>query len=214
MSAIQHRINNTLNIVSPNVTRLRKRVNETDQEIQAILDIIDRNVTYTSLIIHRIQEALRGERQVVNINSILHDVARQAEQHWQTEATGPVEVIPELDDTIPQFEGPIGQISELFTNLANNACRAMIGGGKLNIRSKLDNGIIYVRVKDTGPGIAASILPRLFTRPVPTKETGGTSGLGLYLGSLIAQSLGGNIEVEATGQNGTTMLVRVPVPRR
>ncbi|MCA9975437.1 MAG: GAF domain-containing sensor histidine kinase, partial [Anaerolineales bacterium] len=214
MSAIQHRINNTLNIVSPNVTRLRKRVNEGDEDTWEILDIIDRNVTYTSQIIHRIQEALRGERQVVNINAILYEVAHQAEPQWQTETDGAVEVILELDDAIPQFEGPIGQISEIFTNLANNACRAMTNGGKLKINSKLDNGIIYVRVMDTGPGIVASILPRLFTRPVPTKETGGTSGLGLYLGSLIAQSLGGDIEVEDTGQNGTTMLVRVPVPRR
>lgn len=127
MSAIQHRINNTLNIVSPNVTRLRKRVHG-DPETQEILDIIDRNVSYTSQMIHRIQAALRGERQVVNINSILHEVAHQAEQHWQTEATGPTQVILDLDDAIPNFEGPIGQISELFTNLANNACRAMGGG--------------------------------------------------------------------------------------
>ncbi|MBK8988131.1 MAG: GAF domain-containing sensor histidine kinase [Chloroflexi bacterium] len=211
MSAIQHRINNTLNIVSPNVTRLRKRVHG-DPETQEILDIIDRNVSYTSQIIHRIQAALRGERQIVDINAILYEVAQQAEQHWLTETTGPTEVSLDFDNAIPLFEGPLGQLSELFTNLAHNACRAMAQGGMLKIHSKLDNNIIYIKVIDTGSGIADSILPRLFTRPIPTKEAGGTSGLGLYLGALITQSLGGDIEVEDTGQNGTTMLVRIPLP--
>ncbi len=215
MGAIQHRINNTLNIVSPNVMRLRRRVDLDDEDIQEILDIIGRNVGYTSQIIHRIQEALRGERQVVNINAILYDVAYQAQQQWEAGSPGSQVVITtDLDNTIPQFEGPIGQITEVFTNLANNACRAMKSTGNLKVISKLDGDTVLVRVKDTGPGISHSILPRLFKRPVPTSgETGGTSGLGLYLGSLIIQSLGGSIVIEDTGPKGTVLLVRIPVPR-
>ena len=214
MGAIQHRINNTLNIVSPNVTRLRKKLDPDNEEIQEILDIIDRNVRYTSQIIHRIQEALRGERQVTNLNSVLYEVAQQAGEQWRADANShEVEVTMALDDAIPLFDGPIGQITEVFTNLANNACRVMPKGGKLNLVSKLDEDMILVRVIDTGSGIPNTILPRLFKRPVPTKGTGGTSGLGLYLGSLIVQSMGGSIEVESTGSEGTTMLVRFPLPR-
>ncbi|MBE2224642.1 MAG: GAF domain-containing sensor histidine kinase, partial [Anaerolineae bacterium] len=214
MGAIQHRINNTLNIVSPNVERLRKRVDPTDGEISEILDIIDRNVHYTSQIIHRIQEALRGEQQTTNLNGILQEVANQASAQWRAD-TGIADIVvtTNLDDAVPLFKGSSGQIYEVFTNLTNNAYRAMPEGGKLNIISKLDGNMILVRVIDTGSGIPNKILSRLFERPVPSKEAGGTSGLGLFLGSLIVQSLGGSLKVEKTGAEGTTMLVQFPVPR-
>ncbi|MBE2222031.1 MAG: HAMP domain-containing histidine kinase [Anaerolineae bacterium] len=215
LGAIQHRINNTLNIVSPNIERLRKRVDAEDEDTVEILDIIDRNVHYTAQIIYRIQEALRGERQRMNLNRILLDVAKQTLTQWQAVIKDDEIVIStELDENLDNivFDWPIGQITEVFTNLANNACRAMPEGGRLDIVSKLDGNLIKVRVIDTGSGIPDSILPRLFTRPVPTKKTGGTSGLGLYLGSLIVQSLRGSIEIEATGPQGTTVLVIIPLP--
>ncbi len=55
MAALQHRINNTFNIIVPNVMRLRNRVDMSDPTIAEILTIIERNARYTSDIIKRIQ---------------------------------------------------------------------------------------------------------------------------------------------------------------
>jgi len=207
IAALQHRINNTFNIIVPNVTRLRKRVDMTDEEIVEILDIIERNARYTSDIIARIQEPLREvEMQDVDINAVLGEVIDMMEKQW-----GPdIVVVQDLDDDIPLIQAPIGQVTEVFSNLSDNACRAMDGNGRLAIASCLNSGIINVRVQDTGPGIPPRIQARLFEKPVPSKSPGGGAGLGLWLSQLMLQTLGGGVEIEKTDSTGTTMLVNIP----
>jgi GAF domain-containing protein/anti-sigma regulatory factor (Ser/Thr protein kinase) len=214
MAALRHRINNTFNIIAPNVTRLRKRVDVTDPTIAEILDIIERNARYTSDIIARIQEPLREvEMQEVDVNAVLDDVAGKAKEAWLADATHPaVEVSLDLGDPIPHVQAPIGQIAEVFRNLFDNAYRAMKDGGRLTATSRCSEGTIRVRVQDIGPGIPPAIRDRLFVKPVPSKELGGGAGLGLWLNRLMLQSIGGDVKIENTGPGGTTMLVQISVP--
>ncbi len=206
IAALQHRINNTFNIIVPNVTRLRKRVDMTDPTIVEILDIIERNARYTSNIIARIQEPLREIAiQDVDINAVLGEVADMTKKQWSG-----IVVEQDLDKNIPLIQAPIGQVAEVFSNLSDNACRAMDGNGRLVIASCLNGGIIKVRVQDTGPGIPSKIQERLFQKPVPSKEPGGGAGLGLWLSQLMLQTLGGGVEIEKTDSTGTTMLVNIP----
>jgi len=207
MAALQHRINNTFNIIVPNVTRLRRRVDVTDETLAEILDIIERNARYTSDIIKRIQEPLReGVKQEVNINAVIDVVVGGAIEDWAK-----VVVTLDLDDSIPLVKVPIAQVSEVFRNLVDNACRAMKGNGQLVVTSCLDDNIVSVRVQDTGPGIPPRIQERLFVKPVPSKEQGGGSGLGLWLSQLMLRTIGGDIKIDKSDSDGTTMLVRIPV---
>ena len=214
IAALQHRINNTFNIIVPNVTRLRKRVDMTNETIAEILDIIERNARYTSDIIARIQEPLREiESQDVDVNAVLSDVVGKVREQWQEDPIrSTIEVTLDLDDSIPQIRAPIGQVAEVFRNLVDNAYRAMKAGGQLVVTSRLTDGEICVRVRDTGPGIPLRIQQRLFVKPVPSREPGGGVGLGLWLSRLILQSIGGNIIIEKSDPTGTTMLVQIPVP--
>ncbi|MEA3350123.1 MAG: GAF domain-containing protein [Chloroflexota bacterium] len=207
IAALQHRINNTFNIIVPNVTRLRKRVDMTNETIVEILEIIERNARYTSRIVERIQEPLSEVGlQDVDINAVLENVATTAKEQLRPE----VDIKLDLDDSIPLIRAPIGQITEVFRNLTENGCRAM-NEGQLIINSVLTDKGVSVRVKDTGPGIPPRIQERLFTKPVPSKEPGGGAGLGLWLSRLMLQTLGGDIRIEETGDTGTTMLVQIPV---
>ncbi len=214
MAALRHRINNTFNIIVPNVTRLRKRVDVADETIAEILDIIERNARYTSEIIARIQEPLREiEVQAVDVNAVLNDVVGRTRERWQADPVrSAIAVTLDLDDSIPQIQAPIGQVSEVFRNLADNAYRAMEDGGRLTVASRLTDGSICVRVRDTGPGIPSRVQQRLFAKPVPSKEPRGGSGLGLWLNSLMLQSLGGDVKIERSDSTGTTMLVHIPAP--
>lgn len=213
MAALQHRINNTFNIIVPNLMRLRKRIDTADKTVMEILDIIERNARYTSDIIARIQEPLREiEPQNVDVNAVISDIVGRVEEQWQADPARPkIEVTLRLDDSIPQIRAPIEQITEVFRNLIDNAYRAMRNGGKLLVTSRLTDDTIYVRVQDTGPGIPLQVQQRLFIKPVPSKEPGGGAGLGLWLSQLMLQSIGGAIMVEKSGSTGTTMLVRIPV---
>ncbi len=214
MAALQHRINNTFNIIVPNVMRLRQRVDPADDTIAEILDIIERNARYTSDIISRIQKPLGEiESQDVNINAVLNEAVSRVREQWQTDAVRrTIDVKMDLNDSIPQIRAPIGQIAEVFYNLVDNAYRAMKGGGRLKVASLLEDRTIRVRVQDTGPGIPPPIRKRLFVKPVPSKDPGGGAGLGLWLSSLMLQSLGGRVIIEKSDPAGTTMLVEIPVP--
>jgi GAF domain-containing protein len=209
IAALQHRINNTFNIIVPNVMRLRKRVDMTDETVVEILDIIERNARYTSDIISRIQEPLREvEIQDVDVNAVLDEVVDMTKEQW-----GPDIVIKQnLDNNIPLIQAPIGQVTEVFRNLSDNACRAMDGSGQLVIASRLVGGIISVRIEDTGLGIPPKIQGRLFEKPVPSKVPGEGAGLGLWLSQLMLQTIGGSVEIEKTDSTGTTMLVQIPAP--
>ncbi len=212
IAALQHRINNTLNIIVPNVARLRKRVDLTDKDTVDILDIIERNARYTSNIMSRIQEPLQEiEIRDMDINAVLNEIALDINGHPSEPGYASIEVVLELDDTIPIVRVPVGQISEIFRNLVDNACRVMKQGGKLAIISCMEDSKICVRVQDTGPGIPMQIRDRLFNKPVSGQNSGSGAGLGLWLSQLMLQSLGGTIAIERSNTDGTTMLVQIPL---
>jgi len=213
IAALQHRINNTFNIIIPNVTRLRSRVDLKDPVIVEILDIIERNARYTSQIVSRIQEPLKEVARVdVNVNAIIQDVGIRLEKAWKTDTTKPfVAIVLDLDETIPIIRAPSGQIAEVFSNLLDNARKAMAKGGEITVSSQLKDNVIYSRVKDAGPGIPPPIQERLFEKPVPSRDPGGGAGLGLWLSRLMLQSIGGDIFIEASDSSGTTMCVTIPV---
>jgi signal transduction histidine kinase len=209
-AALQHRINNTIGIITPNMNRLSKRVNTSDPTVASVLDIVERNAHLAADIVRRIQEPLQEvEAHHVDINSVLREVALELEE--QHRSTMDLEL--ELRESIPLVFAPIGQITVVFQNLVDNAYRAMKGTGKLTISSSLADGRIEVRVRDTGPGIPPKIQERLFVKPVPSRGVASSAGLGLWLARLMLQSFGGDIRVEETGPTGTVMLVDIRAPQ-
>jgi signal transduction histidine kinase len=186
----------------------------TDETTVEILEIIDRNARYTSEMITRIQEPLREvEAQDVDVNAVLNEVVGNAKELREADPSlPPIEFKLELEDPLPQVQAPIGQITEVFQNLVDNACRAMREGGRLIVTSRLKDSRISVHVQDTGPGISPQIQQRLFVKPVPSKEPGGGAGLGLWLSRLILQSIGSDVKIEKSDSAGTTMLVEIPTP--
>jgi GAF domain-containing protein len=233
MAAIEHRINNTLNIVVPNINRLRKRVNVNDEEVKEILEIIERNTRYTSSLIDRIRTASLDINFVeVDINSVLTDVFNKQREEWVSDSTHSMQVESqlEIDPAIPYVRLPVGQVSEVLMNLIQNAYKQLEKAhlrllvednetaekfiAKLFVTSSMESGKIKIRVQDNVPGgIPQKIQQRLFNKPVPSQIPGEGSGLGLWLSKLIMDSVSGKIEVEKTGSAGTTMLVEIPLSK-
>ena len=212
--AIQHRISNTFDIINPNVRRLRKRVDITNQETSEILDIIERSVKYTSDIIARIQEPLKhSEIQEVDINDILQEIVQKKDEEWRTISSHASVIIKlNIADSLPLIRGSKELIAEVFRNLFDNAYRSMTKGGQLTVITQRFGEKIQIVVEDNGSGMSDEIKNRLFKKPVPSKEVGGRSGLGLWLNNLILQSLGGSISVKRTNATGTMILLEIPLP--
>lgn len=115
---------------------------------------------------------------------------------------------------IPKVEGDWRSLEQVFTNLISNAVEAMEKtGGTLAI--KLDEtripggeGMVEIKISDTGPGIPAEIRAKIFEPFVTTKQNG--TGLGLAIIKRIVIAHRGNIDVESF-PGGTVFRVTLPV---
>jgi two-component system sensor histidine kinase HydH len=104
------------------------------------------------------------------------------------------------------------QLQQLLVNLTMNALDAMPTGGRLTIEvvpSQRGSQFVEVRVSDTGSGISAELLPRLFQPFVSGKETG--LGLGLVVSQRIAEEHGGTLGAVNRLQGGACLTLRLPV---
>jgi two-component system sensor histidine kinase BaeS len=104
------------------------------------------------------------------------------------------------------------RIREILANLVANAIRHTPAGGTVVVRGEVSGSgdRLELRVTDSGPGIDAELLPRVFDRFVKGAGAGG-SGLGLAIARHLVTAHEGSLEVEATGSGGTTFRVSLPL---
>src|SRR5438876_1040255 len=112
------------------------------------------------------------------------------------------------------ISGDPDALQQIFTNLFDNALRHTPRGGRIRVAAERDGGDIVVRVTDTGSGIPAEHLPRIFERfyrvdPGRSRQEGGT-GLGLSIVKHLVEAHGGRVEAESELGRGTTVVLFFP----
>jgi len=104
------------------------------------------------------------------------------------------------------------RLKQIMLNLFSNAVKYNRPGGAIRVGAELDDGIVMVRVSDTGPGIAAEDLPRLFTPfdriGAEASDVEGT-GLGLSLSRRLAEAMGGTLLAMSELGTGSTFELRL-----
>ena len=105
-------------------------------------------------------------------------------------------------------------LRQIFTNLYDNALRHTPRGGKIRVVAQSAGTDTVVRVSDTGSGIPAEHLPRIFERfyrvdPGRSRQEGGT-GLGLAIVKHLVEAHGGRVEAESELGRGTAILLHFP----
>jgi two-component system, NtrC family, sensor histidine kinase HydH len=102
-----------------------------------------------------------------------------------------------------------GQIKSVLVNLLLNALDAMPRGGTLSVHvGTAADGTILLEVADTGPGIPAHLLDKIFSPFVSTKDTG--TGLGLTVSMRLVLEHGGRLRAENRAQGGARLVVELP----
>jgi signal transduction histidine kinase len=114
-----------------------------------------------------------------------------------------------FDDTCTSVMADRDQLRQVFWNLLLNAVQAMREGGTLSVGTRRGDHHVEVLVQDTGPGIPAGILPRIF-EPFVTSKSGGT-GLGLAIVRRIIEDHGGRITITAHDEAGTCFVLSLAV---
>jgi signal transduction histidine kinase len=108
-------------------------------------------------------------------------------------------------------------LRQVLTNLFDNALRYTPGGGSIRLDIQPGDGGTVLTVSDTGAGIPADHLPRVFERfyrvdPARSRSQGGT-GLGLSIVKHAVESHGGRVDLTSALGRGTTVRLFLPTPR-
>jgi heavy metal sensor kinase len=115
-------------------------------------------------------------------------------------------------------EGDQARLRQVFFNLLDNAIKYTPEGGEVEVRVEAVDGRAVATVRDTGEGISAEHLPRVFDRfyrvdKARSRERGGT-GLGLSIVRSVVAAHGGSIELDSALGRGTTARVLLPLETR
>jgi CheY-like chemotaxis protein len=116
-------------------------------------------------------------------------------------------------------EGDIRRLEQVFFNLIDNALKFTPKGGRVSLDVRIVDGQVEVQVSDTGAGIDADFLPRVFDRfrqaDSTTSRAHGGLGLGLSIAKQLVEAHKGTIEAQSAGKNqGATFTVRLPAASR
>ncbi len=123
-----------------------------------------------------------------------------------------VKAVLELPPAPFSIYGDYAQIQQCLMNLISNAVEAMPGGGTLKISAGRENpsGQVRIEIDDTGTGIAADDLQRIFEPFFSTKTDGKGVGLGLSMVYGIVREHGGTVTVDSQVGRGTTFHLTLP----
>jgi PAS domain S-box-containing protein len=116
-----------------------------------------------------------------------------------------------LADKLPQIKFDSSLMKQALLNLIKNAAAAMPGGGELSITTEAGEGALQIVIADTGTGIPAENLVKIFEPYFTTKDTG--SGLGLTLVFKIIKEHQGDITVKSREGEGTVFIITLPLPQ-
>ncbi len=186
---------------------------------RAVLPVMTAKLREMNLVINQMLETARLEdsrlilsRELVDLREILagaRDVMRPI-------AAGHHQLLLDICPTPVPVDGDRNRLTTILTNLIDNAIKYSPKGGEVLCRLRTEHGLALLSVADSGLGIEADELPRLFTRfgrlvNAGTSHIPGT-GLGLYLSRELARMHGGDIDVVATQPGeGSTFMVSLPI---
>jgi signal transduction histidine kinase len=128
---------------------------------------------------------------------------------YRTGLSGRIEIINRVVPPLPRVFVDRTLIARGLANIVENALYAMPGEGVLTLDATADAQFVTLRVRDTGAGMDADALERVFEPYFSTKTTG--TGLGLPIARRNVELNGGAIEVESVKGEGTVVVLRLPI---
>ena len=209
--SVGHELRNPLGVINNAVYYLKMTQPDVDEKISKYHAVIEQEVHNAEKIITDLLDFARVksvDQELIAIPVLVQSVlARFLVPEYIT-------TVLDLPADLPNILVDQRQMEQVLGNLTTNACQAMIEGGTLTIRAQpaaLDDGQPAVRIQviDTGSGITAENLKKLFEPLFTTKARG--IGLGLAVSRKLVEANGGRIDVQSEVGKGSTFTVYLPV---
>ncbi len=215
LADVTHELRTPLTVIQGNLEGLLDGIYPADEtHLASILDetqILGRLIDDLRTLALAESGALRLQKELTDPSVLLNETA--ASFRAQSEAAG-VKLSVSLDGEadLPLVELDPARIHEVLTNLIANALRYTPAGGEICVRGWADGerGQLGVSVSDTGPGIAADVLPHIFDRFYKSADSRGM-GLGLAIAKNLVAAHGGEISAQSAPGKGTTIQFTLPL---
>ena len=204
--SVGHELRNPLGVISNAVYFLKMSQPDANDTILEYLDIIENETRTSDKIVTDLLDFTRIkslDREPAAVSGLIHQTLERYP------APPSVKVALELPANLPPAFADPHHVVQVLGNLVINAYQAMIEDGKLTISAAAQSGMIKIVVRDTGVGIPAENLGKIF-EPLFTTKTKGI-GLGLAVSRKLVEANGGRIEVHSQPGQGATFTLYLPV---
>jgi len=203
-AGLAHEIRNPLTVMKNSLYSLGEVLSH-KEKAKRHLDLIDTQLDEASYIVKELLDFTREIKPDFSSTSV-NDVVEASLRGRQI--PGRVKVAKDLSQNFPQIKVDETQIRQALQNLISNAIQAMPEGGKLSIRTYLDQKYVTISISDTGEGISKENLDKVFQPLFTTKQKG--IGLGLTVTKRLVEANAGRIEVNSKKGEGSTFFLRFP----
>ena len=215
-AGVAHEIKNPLGSISIHLQLMQKAIDKkrslaedpSDEQLVKYIGVLNEEVDRLNKIVVDFLFAVRPvtlELRQGNINNLLNDLIEFVRHELEQSR---IDCVLDFDTNMPPVYMDERYMKQALLNLIKNAQAAMPGGGVLTVSSACADNEIRVSVSDTGIGISAENLSKIFEPYYTTKETG--SGLGLTIVFKIIKEHRGEINVQSMEGQGTCFTISLP----
>ncbi len=209
-AGVAHEVNTPLTGISSFTQMLLQGADAADPRTQ-VLEKIESQTFRAAKIVNGLLNLARPAKVdsgPVDLNAVINDVLALLEHQLRT---GSIQLRKELDPAPLVVQGIEYKLQQVFLNLFLNARDAMPKGGWLTVVTRGGRDGAVVEVADTGSGIPADQLSRIYDPFYTTKEIGKGTGLGLSITYGILQEHDGGITCESALGQGTRFILSLPL---
>jgi two-component system NtrC family sensor kinase len=221
-AGIAHEINNPLAVISEEAGLIKDLTSAefgsrmSMEELAPHLDTIQQSAFRARDITHKLLRFVRKTDMNLQPHDLHPVVDGVVDGLLGTElAVSNIEIVRDYTSEQPVVVVDANQLQQVVLNLINNSVDAIDGQpGKITIATEVAGRSVRLSVSDTGKGMSAEQLDRIFMPFYTTKEVGKGTGLGLSVSYGIIKSLGGKIEVESEVGKGSRFTIILPKKNR
>ncbi len=217
LAIVAHDLRNPLTTVTTSAALIRRSLSSLGaQQLIPKLNSIERSAQRMNHLIQDLLDLARFQAGTLVLRQELHPALELLQEvhdsHVAQAAEKSLRLRMELHEPQARVLCDRERVLQVFSNLMGNAIKFTPEGGEILLAGSRGDSDVLFRVKDTGPGIPAEHLPRLFDRffQVNPAERNGM-GLGLSIAKALVDAHGGVLSVESTVGQGTSFSFTLPL---